>query len=161
MVKEKAVKTSKTAKAKATEILPLRPSQPISQSPTTRSNAATIRNAATILDLNEQRSFKMWISEIKQIQALLICKTGLFIQAKSACPQGVQESHFVKEFPKFYELFCKHPVLGSRVSKIPIIFLTVATSKATEVLNGEKLRKKYSAMKTYINNTLTPIYKRY
>ena len=63
----------------------------------------------------------------------------------------MQESLFVKEFGTFYEIMGKDSILGSRVMKIPFIYLTVGTSKATETLNGEKLRKKYSSMKTYIN----------
>ena len=160
MVKVKAVKPPKVAKAKAAKIS-IPPPPPIHCSPVTRSNSASIRDSATVLGPSEQKSFRMWISEIKQIQGLIICKCGLYIQGKSALPQIMQESLFVKEFGTFYEIMGKDPLLGSRVLKIPFIYLTVGTSKATETLNGEKLRKKYSSMKTYINNVLSPIYKRY
>lgn len=160
MVKVKAVKPAKTVKAKAPKVLIQQP-PPLACSPSTRSNAATVKDIVTILNPKEQKSFKQWISEIKQIQGLIICKCGLYVQAKSSTPQGLQETLFVKEFPNFYELMCKDPILGNRVRKIPLLYLTVGTSKATETLNGEKLRKKYSTMKTYINNVLSPIYKRY
>jgi hypothetical protein len=157
----KAAKPSKKVKAKVSKVSIQQPTHSLPHSPSTRSNTATVRDNPTILDANEQKTFKMWISEIKQIQGLIICKCGLYVQMKTTCSQGLQETLFVKEFPVFYEKMRKHPILGSRVSKIPLIFLTVGTSKATETLNGEKLRKKYSTMKSYINNTLTPIYKRY
>ena len=164
MVKVKDVKAAKPAKkvrAKVSKVSIQQPTHSLPHSPSTRSNTATVRDNPTILDANEQKTFKMWISEIKQIQGLIICKCGLYVQMKANCSQGLQETIFVKEFPVFYETMRIHPILGSRVSKIPLIFLTVGTSKATETLNGEKLRKKYSTMKSYINNALTPIYKRY
>ena len=164
MVKVKDVKAAKPAKkvrAKVSKVSIQQPTQSLPHSPSTRSNTATVRDNPTILDANEQKTFKMWISEIKQIQGLIICKCGLYVQMKATCSQGLQETIYVKEFPVFYETMRIHPILGSRVSKIPLIFLTVGTSKATETLNGEKLRKKYSTMKSYINNALTPIYKRY
>lgn len=161
MVRVKAAKPAKSVKAKATKVLAQQPTHPLPHSPSTRSNTATVRDNPTILDANEQKSFKLWISEIKQIQGLILCKCGLYIQAKSSCPQSLQESLFKKEFSTFYEMLSKDPILGNRVKKIPLIYLTVSTSKATEVINGDRLRKKYSTMKSYINNTLTPIYKRY
>ena len=160
MVKVKAVKPPKVAKAKAGKV-GIPPPPPIQCSPVTRSNSASTKESPTILSPSEQKSFKQWISEIKQIQGLIICKCGLYIQGKSATPQIMQQSLFVKEFGPFYEIMGKDSILGSRVMKIPFIYLTVGTSKATETLNGEKLRKKYSSMKTYINNVLSPIYKRY
>lgn len=163
MVKAKAVKAPKTkAKVAASSSLkiPVQSTHPLSCSPTTRSNTASIRNGQPILDANEQRLYKLWISEIKQLQGLIIAKCGLAIQESSTCPQLLQENAFTRDFPLFYEAFTKDPILGSRVSKIPLKFLTVGTSRAFEIINGEKMRKKYSTMKTYMNNNLTPIFKR-
>lgn len=161
MVKAKAVKAPKSkAKAVAAK-LPSQSTHSLSHSPTTRSNTASIRNGDPILDENEQRLYKLWISEIKQLQGLIIAKCGLTIQETSSCPQLSQDNAFARDFPIFYETLCKDPILGKRVSKIPLKFLTVGTSTAFEIINGEKMRKKYSTMKTYINNSLTPIYKRY
>ena len=163
MVKVKAVKPPKKAaavKPKAVKPPPTLISHPLLGSPSTRSNTATVRDGKPILNPSEQKSFKLWISEIKQIQGLVICQCGLLIQSQSCCTQSAEEALFVRDFPINYEKFCRHPILDAHVKKIPSIYLTVATSTASEILNGEKLRKKYSSMKTYINNTLTPIYKR-
>lgn len=163
MGKVKAVKQPKQAKT----VKPKSVKENLSQlqnnlpcSPPTRSNAART-SGNTILDLNEQKSFKMWISEIKQIQGYIICRCGLSIQEGPTMPQKLQEDTFFREFPSFYERSCKDPLLGKRISKIPLKYLTVVTSKATDTISGEKMRKKYSSMKTYMNNTLSPIFSRY
>lgn len=164
MVKEKTVKqpkVTKVTKAKGALLVSSQPTHALSNSPVTRSNTATVRDGNPILDANEQKQFKMWMSEIKQIQGLVICRVGLNIQERSTCAQAIQENLFVTDFPIIYEDLCKHPMLGNRVKKIPLVYLTVGTSTAIEVISGEKMRKKYSTMKTYINNTLSPIYKRY
>ena len=83
------------------------------------------------------------------------------IQETSSCPQLAQENAFSRDFSLFYETFKKDPILGQRVLNIPHKFLSVGTSRAFEIINGEKMRKKYSTMKCYMNNTLTPIFKRY
>ncbi len=163
MVKVKAVKPPKVARAKVVKgaKIPLQPTQTLLRSPTTRSNSASIREGETILDGAQQKQFKMWIPEIKQIQGLIICRVGLNIQERTTCSQTLQESIFVSEYETIYKELCEHPLLGSRVKKIPFIYITVGTSKATEILSGDKMRKKYSTMKTYICNTLSPIYQRY
>ena len=163
MVKVKDPKPPKKAqptKAKIGKLSVKQTTHPLPGSPSIRSNTASVRDGKPILTAEEQKSYKLWMSEIKQIQALVICQCGLYIQAQSCCTQTAQDAFFVRDFPVNYERFCKHPILGNRVKKIPFVYLTVGTSTSTEILNGEKLRKKYSTMKTYINNTLTPIYKR-
>lgn len=160
MVKVKCEKPTKKVKGKAGKLSAVQPTHSLPGSPSTRSNTASVRDRTTILDVNEQRSYKLWLSEIKQLQGLVICRCGLDIQAASYCTQTTQDGLYVRDFAVNYDIFTRDPLLGNRMSKIPLKFLTVGTSKATEVLNGEKFRKKYSAMKTYINNTLTPIYKR-
>jgi hypothetical protein len=163
MVVVKPAKQPKKVKAVKAKVVKTSSSQiahPLSGSPSTKSNTATVRNGESILNADEQKSYKLWISEIKQIQGLVICQCGLLIQTQSCCTQTAQEALFVRDFPINYEKFCRHPILGARVKNVPFIYLTVGTSTATEILNGEKLRKKYSSMKTYINNTLTPIYNR-
>jgi hypothetical protein len=161
MVKVKAVAAPKRAKAKSSKVSAVQESHPLPRSPTTRSNTASVRQGATILSPSQQKTYKSNLAEIKQIQGLLICKCGITIQAQSYCTQTTQDGLFLRNFPLFYDIWCKDPILGNRVSKIPFVYLTVGTSKAMEVINGDKMRKKYSSMKTYINNVLTPIYKRF
>lgn len=159
-VKPESAKQPKKGKPRGAKVSAKQPTRSSPRSPTARSNTASNRDGLSILDAQQQKSFKAWIAEIKQIQGLLICQCGLSIQSKSYCTQTAQDELFVFNFPLFYDIWCKDPVLGSRVSKIPLLYLTVGTSKAMETITGEKMRKKYSSMKTYINNTLTPIYKR-
>ena len=83
MVKEKSVKppkVTKVTKAKGAQLSSSQPTHSLSHSPVTRSNAATVREGNPILDANEQKQFKMWMSEIKQIQGLVISRVGLNIQ---------------------------------------------------------------------------------
>ena len=160
MVKVKASNPMKKASAKSSKVSVRQETHPLPRSPTTRSNTASLRDGDTILTPLQQKTYKLNLAEIKQIQGLLICKCGLTIQAQSYCTQTTQDGLFVRNFPIFYDVCSRDPILGSRVSKIPFVYLTVGTSKATEVINGDKMRKKYSSMKTYINNVLTPIYKR-
>ena len=160
MVKVKAVKPPKKVKPKATKVSAVQATHPLPRSPTTRSNVATNRDGEPILTLQQQKTYKLNMAEIKQIQGLLICKCGIYISIQSYCTQTTQDGLYVKNFPVFYDVWSRDPVLGNRVSKIPFVYLTVGTSRATEVINGDKMRKKYSSMKTYINNVLTPIYKR-
>lgn len=160
MVKATAGKATKSKAKGAAAKVHVQETHPLTRSPTTRSNTASIRNGQPILDDNEQRLYKLWISEIKQLQGLIIAKCGLSIQESTTCPQLTQENAFTRDFPLFYEVLKRDPILGRRVSKIPLKFLTVGTSRAFEIINGEKMRKKYSSMKTYMNNTLSPIFKR-
>ena len=107
MVKAKAVKATKTkakGAASAASKIPAQQTHPLSCSPTTRSNTAAIRNGQPILDANEQKLYKLWISEIKQLQVLFIAKCELTIQESSTYPQLLQENAFTRDFPLFYEL---------------------------------------------------------
>ena len=160
MVKVLGVKPNSAKAKKSAAKIPVQISHPQSHSPTTRSNTASIRTGKPILDENEQRNYKKIVAEIKQLQGLVLAKCGLTIQETSFCPQLLQDDAFVRDFPIFYEGLTKHPTLGRRVKAVPLKFLQVGTSRAIEIINGERMRKKYSAMKTYINNVLTPIYKR-
>ena len=63
---------------------------------------ASNRDGSSILDAQQQKSYKAWIAEIKQIQGLLICQCGLSIQSKSYCTQTAQDELFVINFPLFY-----------------------------------------------------------
>ena len=151
-----------SAKAKKSALkVPLQKSDSPSHSPTTKSKNASIKSGKPILDENEQKNYKKFVAEIKQLQGLVLAKCGLTIQETSTSPQLTQDDAFVRDFPIFYEDLTKHPTIGKRVKAVPLKFLTVGTSRAFEIINGERMRKKYSAMKTYINNTLTPIYKRF
>ena len=90
MVKVKAVKPPKRAaavKPKAVKPPPTLISHPLLGSPSTRSNTATVRDGKPILNPSEQKSFKLWISEIKQIQGLVICQCGLLIKVNRAAPK--------------------------------------------------------------------------
>ena len=160
MVKVLGVKPNSAKAKKSAAKIPVQISHPQSHSPTTRSNTASIRTGKPILDENEQKNYKKFVAEIKQLQGLVLAKCRLTIQETSFCPQLLQDDAFVRDFPIFYEGLTKHPTLGRRVKAVPLKFLQVGTSRAIEIINGERMRKKYSAMKTYINNVLTPIYKR-
>ena len=67
------------------------------------------------LEFKNCKFYKLWISEINQIQGLVICQCGLLIQSQSCCTQTAQEALFVRDFPINYEKFCRHPILGARV----------------------------------------------
>ena len=116
MVKEKTVKqptVTKVTKAKGAVLVSSQPTHDLPNSPVTRSNAATVRDGNPILDVNEQKQFKMLISEIKPIQSLVIFRVGLNIQERSKCAQDIQEYLFVTNFPIINEDLCKHPMLGN------------------------------------------------
>ena len=61
---------------------------------------------------------------------------------------------------KVYSRPTQDPIIGKGVIAIPLKFLNVATSVSRETLSGSKLRKRHSAMKTYINNTLTTLWRK-
>ena len=90
--------------------------------------------------------------EIKQISGLIILCTGIAIQEMKA-----QELALQNGLKKTYDDLCKANIVGRRVSALPVKFLNIGTSRAKENFSGIKLRKKYSAMKSYMNNTLAPL----
>jgi hypothetical protein len=98
--------------------------------------------------------------EIKQISALLILVTGIAIQELKVISQKAQELAFQTGLKKTYDDLCKDNIVGKRVTALPFKFLNIGTSRAKECLSGIKLRKKYSAMKSYMNNTLSPLYRK-
>lgn len=91
---------------------------------------------------------------------LIILKCGLAIQEGPVISQILQEDSFTKNFEKVYSMLCKDPLLGERVSAIPLRFLNIGTGKAKEIMSGIKLRKKYSQMKSYMNNTLSVLWRK-
>ena len=126
----------------------------------------TIRNGAKkndrffILNPEEQNAFKKYVSEIRQISGLILLKCGLGVQECKVISQKMQEDYLSKNIEKVYTRLTQDPIIGKRVIAIPFKFLNVATSVSRETLSGSKLRKRYSAMKTYINNTLTPLWRK-
>lgn len=113
-----------------------------------------------ILTSSEQTAYKKYSTEVKQIAGLIILSCGLGIAEKKTCSQIMQEEEFFSTFDKVYEKLSQDILVGKRVATIPLKFLKVGTSTAKEVLSGKKLRKKYSAMKSYMNNTLSPLWRK-
>ena len=74
--------------------------------------------------------------------------------------QILQEDYFLKNFEGVYKQLCDDVIAGKRMTAIPLKFLTISTSKSEELLSGVNIRKKYSTFKTYINNTLTVLWKK-
>jgi hypothetical protein len=110
-----------------------------------------------ILSSSEQTAYKKYSTEVKQIAGLIILSCGLGVAEKKTCSQIMQEEEFFSTFDKVYEKLSQDVLVGKRVATIP---LKVGTSTAKEVLSGKKLRKKYSAMKSYMNNTLSPLWRK-
>ena len=111
-----------------------------------------------ILNREEQNAFLKHSNEIKQISALITLKTGLEVQVCKIISQKAQEDAYTKNFSKVYEELTTDSIHGGRVKVIPLKFLNIGTSRAKELMSGSVLRKRYSAMKSYINNTLTPLW---
>ena len=128
-------------------------------SPPIRNNGAQ-RSMLPILTADEQKLYSKFIIEIKQMAGLIILKCGLEIAEGPVQSQILQEESFSKNFEKVYELLCRDPIMGKRLSVVPMKFLNIGTSKAKEIMTGIKMRKKYSYMKTYINNTLSVIWRK-
>ena len=124
--------------------------------PTVRNGA--LRNDRFILSPEEQTAFKKYITEIKQVSGLIILKCGLGVQECKFISQKLQDDYFSKNLEKVYTRLSQDSIIGKRVIAIPFKFLNLSTSRSREVLTGSKLRKRYSAMKTYINNTLSPLW---
>jgi hypothetical protein len=112
-----------------------------------------------VLTNDEQRAFRLHKAEIKQLSALIILKCGLRVQECKIISQKMQEEHFSKNFEKVYQVMTKDPIIGQRLSRIPVKYLTIGTSTAREVMSGTVLRKKYSAIKSYMNNTLSYLWR--
>ena len=111
-----------------------------------------------ILNHEEQNAFLKHSNEIKQISALITLKTGLGVQVCKIISQKAQEDAYTKNFSKVYEELTTDSIYGGRVNVVPLKFLNIGTSRAKESMSGSVLRKRYSAMKSYINNTLTPLW---
>ena len=112
------------------------------------------------MDPDEQASYWKFISEAKQISALIILVTGIAVQDLKVISRKTQDLCFSKGLEKSYNDLCKDVILGKRVSALPFKFLNIGTGRAKEIMTGTKLRKKYSAMKSYMNNTLAPLWRR-
>ena len=126
----------------------------------------TIRNGAKkndrlfILNPEEQNAFKKYVSEIKQISELILLKCGLGVQECKIISEKMQEDNLSKNIEKVYTRLTQDPIIRKWVIAIPFKFLNVATSVSRYILSGSKLLKRYSAMKTYINNTLSPLWRK-
>ena len=90
MVKVKASNPMKKAPAKSSKVSVRQETHPLPRSPTTRSTTASLRDDDTILTPLQQKTYKLNLAEIKQIQGLLICKCGLTIQAQSYCTKKIE-----------------------------------------------------------------------
>jgi hypothetical protein len=118
-----------------------------------------IRNMPPLLSKGEGKLFMKQKVELKQMTALVILKCGLGIAEGPTVPQIVQEEKFKENFTKVYELLRKDPLIGQRMSLVPLKFLNI-TSTASEIMSGVQMRKKYSELKSYMNNTLTPLWRK-
>jgi hypothetical protein len=163
MVKAAKAKATKVSKTKATpkNISETRHhDSTVVCSPPAARNGAIVKNNPYILKPAEQLAFKKYINEIKQISALVLLKCGLGLQEVKCISKKMQEDYLAKNFEKVYLQLAQDVIIGQRVTSIPYKFLTVATSKATEPASAFTLRNRYSAMRTYINNTLSPLWRR-
>lgn len=164
MVKGSNSKVAKVAKSKSSSAnssasYPVDPSV-ICSPPAGRNGAMKKKNSAFILKPVEQVAYKKYINEIKQISALVLLNCGLGLQESKFSSQKMQEDYLVKNMEKVYSKLSKDVIIGRRVSNIPFKFLMIPTSKATELTSGYTLRKRYSTMRSYINNTLSPIWRK-
>lgn len=92
--------------------------------------------------------------------ALVLLKCGLGIAEGPTIAQIIQEESFSRNFQKVYESLCSDPIIGGRITLVPLKFLNLGKSTAREVMTGLQMRKKYSEMKTYMNNTLSAIWRK-
>lgn len=113
-----------------------------------------------LLNHEEQSIFKKHISEIKQLTALVILRIGLYISECPTITQKMQDDKFASKFQETYTALTTDAIVGARIALVDIKYLRVGTSTAVEIFNGERMRKRYSLMKSYINNTLTPLWKK-
>lgn len=129
-------------------------------SPPLQRNGTKASGGSFILTNEEQALYRKFSTEIKQVSGLVILKCGLGIAEGPCISQILQEDTFLKNFAKVHEALTKDPIIGKRVAAVPVKFLNIGTSKAKEVMTGPNLRKKYSQMKSYINNTLSVIWRK-
>ena len=161
MVKTAKPKAKKVAKSTATSSSSSSSSSASSASsnllecsPPTQKNGAN-RPGVAILTSEEQKAYSKHSIEVKQIAGLVILKCRLGIAESPAQSQILPDENFSKTFKLVYEALCKNVSIGKRVAAVPLIFLNIGTSKAKEIMTGTKMRKKYSVMKSYMNNTLS------
>jgi hypothetical protein len=111
-----------------------------------------------ILSQDEQNAFRKHSNEIKQLSGLIILKTGLGVAECRIMSQKALEDAYSKNLKTTYESLKLDAIYGGRITVVPLKFLNIGTSKAKEIMSGSVLRKRYSSMKSYINNTLTPLW---
>lgn len=157
VLKEKALSSSSSSSSSSKSSLA--PSSVFECSPPLQKNGAKIAKVP-LLSNDEQKMYTKHSSEVKQITALLILKSGLCLAEGPVMTQILQEDYLFKNYEKVYKLMCQDVIIGRRVAAIPLKFLNIATSKADEVMSGNSLRKKYSACKGYINNTLSVLWRK-
>ena len=159
------VKTTKSLSKKVGKATSSSSSSSLKSAITLECSPPKMRNGAKatsnyLLSSLEQVAFNKHRTEIKQISGLVILSCGLGIAEKKTCSQIMQENDFFSSFEKVYEKLCNDVIIGSRVKRIPLHYLNIGTGKAKELLSGKKLRKKYSAMKSYMNNILSPLWRK-
>ena len=113
-----------------------------------------------ILNQDEQNAFRKHSNEIKQLSGLVILKTGLGVQECKIMSQKAQDDAYSKHLKDNYEALKLDAIYGGRITVVPLKFLSIGTSRAKEIMSGSILRKRYSAMKSYINNVLTPLWRK-
>jgi hypothetical protein len=128
-------------------------------SPPAQKNGASC-DKLPILSKSEMKLYNKHKIEVKQMAALVILKCGLGIAEGPTIGQIHQEENFFNNFPKVYEALCRDPIIGNRISLVPLKFLNIGKSTSVEIQTGLKLRKKYSELKAYMNNTLTAIWRK-
>ena len=107
-----------------------------------------------------ENAFRNHSNEIKQLSGLVILKTGLGVQECKIMSQKAQDDAYVKNLKTNYDALKLDAIYGGRITAVPLKFLSIGTSRAKEVMSGNILRKRYSAMKSYINNVLTPLWRK-
>jgi hypothetical protein len=73
-----------------------------------------------LLSKREGKLFTKHKIELKQMTALVILKCGLGIAGGPTVPQIVQEEKFMENFTKVYEMLRKDPIIGQRMSLVPL-----------------------------------------
>jgi hypothetical protein len=157
-VSKEKVQTSSSSST-SSSLSSLAPSSVFQCSPPLQSNGAKVAKVP-LLNSDEQKMYTKHSSEIKQITALIILKSGLCLAERPSMSQIHQEHHLFEDYEKVYRQLCQDVIIGKRVSAIPLKFVNISTSKADEVMSGYGIRKKYSTFKSYINNTLTVIWRK-
>lgn len=164
----KPTKVKKVSKAKvpaindtssSSTVAPLAQPSLFECSPPLQRNGAK-QAKAYLLSNDEQKLYTKHSSEVKQITALLILKSGLCLAESPVMSQILQEDFLLRNYEKVYKQLSQDAIIGKRVSAIPFKFLNIATSKAVDVMSGLNIRKKYSTHKGYINNTLSVLWRR-